>query len=350
MSYIQFTSNITVKQFLIDNENKNLEEMVQQISNPSRSLYIKSMYDYPGNGRIYYVNPGLANLNIALYKQTGFKQKKWDYLGTFDQAEPIGGFIDSNVANRTPVRYMICSGDETNFTSYLTNYIQSNWDRWSIQDIIYDTANKVYKTTGNIYLFRSNLEAGEINANSNTIKYDSLGRYGRVYKGDLKYESSQLSCLFGDFEVCQDINHSGYLIDKAVANQRQVDEAFVEFNPSVFPNYYLYLHGTDGFKYNKYYQSNGVIWTELQGKYTYFEDKEKLEAWRDFVYNNNLKLLKDCQGNKWIVSITDSISRSIENKSSQYPTRISFTWQEVMDAKTTPIINFLPYAGSRAEE
>lgn len=341
MSSITFNNNIILHQLLVDNESKTLTQMRDQISRPDRTLTIKSMFDYPGNGRIYYVNPSLANQNVQLYKQTGFNQKTWDYLGNFSASEPIGGFIDSNVANHTPVRYMVCSSDNDSFISFQTNYIQFNWDKWSIQDIVFDVENQVYKTVGNIYLFRSNLESGDINANSNTIKYDSLGRYGRVYKGDMKYESSQLSCLFGDFEVCQDISHSGRLIELEVNNSSEINFP----DPAKYSGYYLYVNGVDGFEYNKYYQSNGIYWSELPGHYAYYEDRDKRDAWLDFVYSNNLKLLKDCQGNKWIVSITDSVSRAVENKSSQYPTRISFTWQEVMDASKISIINLIPYAG-----
>lgn len=111
------------------------------------------------------------------------------------------------------------------------------------------------------------------------------------------------------------------------------------FDPVQYKDYYLYIHGVEDFIYDHYYKSNGTFWEEVSEKYTYLEDREKLDAWLDFVYNNNLKLLKDCQGNKWIVSISDNTSRSIDNASGQYPTKISFTWQEVMDAKTTPIIN-----------
>lgn len=384
MSRINFNNNILISQILVDNENKTMDQMIRQINEPTRSLSIKSMFDYPGNGRISYINPNLANLNVSLYKQTGFNQKIWKYIGSFGQSKPISGFIDSNVANRTPVRYMICSADGDVFTSFVTDYVQFNWDTWSIQDIVYDVENQVYKTQGNIYLFRSNLEAGEINGNSSTVKYDSLGRYGRVFKGDLRYESSQLSCLFGDFDVCQDIRYSGYSIKTNVSNFDDVNlsimytqeqstevpkvspypvfpktepgqtQSFINWNPPVFKpdvynGYYLYIKGVDGFYYDKYYKSNGAFWEEVNSSYTYFEDRDKLDAWKDFVYNNNLKLLKDCQGNKWIVSITDSISRSVENNSSQYPTRISFTWQEVMDASTTPIINFIPYEGSSLE-
>lgn len=61
MSSITFNNNIILHQLLVDNESKTLTQMRDQISRPDRTLTIKSMFDYPGNGRIYYVNPSLAN-------------------------------------------------------------------------------------------------------------------------------------------------------------------------------------------------------------------------------------------------------------------------------------------------
>ena len=260
MSTLTFYNNLSIQQVLVDNTNKDLSQMRNQISNPQRTLSIKSEFDSPDNGIMYYINPDFGVSNISLYKQTGLNQKIWDYLGTFSGDHAFRGFIDANVANRIPVRYMVCAGN-TDVAVAITDYMSFNWDKWSIQDIIYDKDNNVYKTTGNLYLFRSNVSAGEINANSSTIKYESLGRYGKVYKGDLKYESSQFSCLFGDFEVCQDIQYSKNLILKDVKNIEQVTDAL---NTKPDDKCYLYLRGIDGFEYSKYFKSGFKYNKELE--------------------------------------------------------------------------------------
>ena len=61
MSYIQFTNNIILKQVLIDDKDKTLEQMVDQIQNPTKTLVIKSMFTYPDLGRLQYINPRLTS-------------------------------------------------------------------------------------------------------------------------------------------------------------------------------------------------------------------------------------------------------------------------------------------------
>ena len=65
---------------------------------------------------------------------------------------------------------------------------------------------------------------------------------------------------------------------------------------------------------------------------------ERMEAWREFCNNGNLKLLKDVKGNAWIVQITENPSMDVEIRSSFMLTTISFDWVEVENIEGQAII------------
>ena len=67
--------------------------------------------------------------------------------------------------------------------------------------------------------------------------------------------------MFGDFEVCQDIQYSKNLILKDVKNIEQVTDAL---NTKPDDKCYLYLRGIDGFEYSKYFKSGFKYNKELE--------------------------------------------------------------------------------------
>ena len=73
----------------------------------------------------------------------------------------------------------------------------------------------------------------------------------------------------------------------------------------------------------------------------YARETEKLESWKEFCANGNLKLLKDIKGNAWIVQIIDSPRSSIELNSNIYQTTINFSWQEMENVSDYSIIDVL---------
>lgn len=126
-----------------------------------------------------------------------------------------------------------------------------------------------------------------------------------------------------------------------VQNDLDIEDVIAAYQPDVFKGYFLCLKYTDlSDKDMVYYKSNGDAWQLLPSKYMYLENDQKIKSWYNCLYNNNMKLLKDPKGNKWIISATESTNRSIDYNSSSLPTKISFSWQEVMDADKVVILNF----------
>ena len=56
---------------------------------------------------------------------------------------------------------------------------------------------------------------------------------------------------------------------------------------------------------------------------------EKLKYWEEVSSNKKIKLLKDPKGNVWIVSLVDSLSYNVDQRSGLYPTEINFNWEEI---------------------
>ena len=290
----------------------------------------------------------------AIYKQIGFDNTQWQYLGQFNN---INGFDDCNIATGVPVRYKMTHGTIIHTSPY---YIPK-FSKWILQDLIYDIDNNIYYTEGDIFTFNGNVELSDITYNSNTIKYDSLGQYGRVYKGKLKYQSASLSCLFGEFNVVDSLdactyypntytytlttsepsdwatNYTSYFTQTAGGTYTSVTGSSA---PSWQPSRYYSRYFTRQKLENNQYVDLSPVST--RASFRYIDDGEKMKRLYDCLYNNNLKLLRDPAGNKWIISVTDSINKNIAYKSSWYPTRISFSWQEVMDADQIRIVNINP--------
>ena len=62
-----------------------------------------------------------------------------------------------------------------------------------------------------------------------------------------------------------------------------------------------------------------------------------IRQWNFFCSGSELKLLKDRKGNRWIVDITNSSTKTADESVEQYTT-ISFNWAEIMDSNYISII------------
>ena len=70
----------------------------------------------------------------------------------------------------------------------------------------------------------------------------------------------------------------------------------------------------------------------------YEKGSQKIEDWKYFCYNGNLKLLKNIAGDSWIIQIIDNPSRNIVLATEAPVTTITFSWQEILDKNTISII------------
>jgi hypothetical protein len=75
-------------------------------------------------------------------------------------------------------------------------------------------------------------------------------------------------------------------------------------------------------------------------QYRLINSMEKLRLWRECVSNGKLKLLKAPNGLMWIVNINDQSPIEVTWQSSDYPSVISFNWQEVIDKDQITIIKW----------
>lgn len=62
-----------------------------------------------------------------------------------------------------------------------------------------------------------------------------------------------------------------------------------------------------------------------------------IRQWNFFCSGSELKLLKDRKGNRWIVDITSSSTKTADESVEQYTT-VSFNWVEIMDSNYISII------------
>ena len=63
-----------------------------------------------------------------------------------------------------------------------------------------------------------------------------------------------------------------------------------------------------------------------------------MNAWKQFISDGELKLLKDNKGNSWIVYITDIPTYNMKTMSNSQPTVISFNWKEAEDIDIVSIV------------
>lgn len=269
-----------------------------------------------GNGVMLYTDAIINGINISggtakqlensiveIYRSRG--DYLFDYVTSLDinyknvvkyKGNYIIGNIDYNVGNDTWYNYMFVIKQKNDINENY-NIVQVKhktcFNKWSISNIIRQDDNK-YKVQ-DIWNIKYNLETGDITNNTSVTKWDTLGQYSQVSVGERGYESSSVSCLLGDI--------SQYVV--ARLNEEDIKK-----------------EGYNEFIKDKKYENN----------------IKKLNDWKNFCKDGQLKLLKDYKGNKWIVQILENPVHTINIKTMEQMTTISFNWSEVMDSTGLSII------------
>ena len=280
-----------------------------------------------GNGLMFYLDAGNDNelkadagmllkagySTIEVYKcRVGYN---YEYVTTLElyndnavewqENQKVLGAIDYNVVNDTWYEYIFILKSQNIATE---NYIYSMsytllkqtyktcFNRWSIADI--EKINDEEYSVGDIWMIKYNLETGEITNNTSITKWDTLGKYSQVSIGERGYDSSSISCLLGDINKYTTINNDNTILIKD--------------------------------NYNEY-----------NSKDKYSNNADKLEDWKNFCCNGNLKLLQDYKGNKWIVQILENPTHNINISTMQQITTISFNWAEVMGSQNISIVGLI---------
>lgn len=193
-------------------------------------------------------------------------------------------------------------------------FLKVGWDSWSITDIEEDMENGYYVKKGNTWLLRCNIQGEDINLNTSVTVWDTLGKYAKISEGKKNYSSGSLTCLLGDVK-----EYVGYSFDTVDEQTQWKDKE------------------TFGYTERMYFANKKATPAELERAH-YSKEIEKYNAWRNFITNGSLKLLKDTKGNSWIVATTEGSTMSVDIRSGQMPTMISFQWQEVEDVDAVSII------------
>ena len=309
-SYVFFNSLIDVDVIKID---KNLAQTFNQAvankENMNATTTLFNTFDDIIDAKYFSPEDPVGGASYTVYRRTP-EQTYYDFVCVMTDGDYI--FYDYNVKNNNFYHYL-CSIELTTLTGpYYTiyqnrddmgelEYIQTNWDEWSICDIVEggpDENNAIaYIKSGPIWKFKANLDQEDLTQNTSVTIWDTLGAYPKISIGQKNYDSGTVSCLLG--EVTEYIKY--------------------DYNSNGGKTVYGYTE-----KIN------------LTGRYG--REMERMEAWREFCNNGNLKLLKDVKGNAWIVQITENPSRDIEVRSSLMLTTISFDWVEVENIEGQAII------------
>ena len=281
-----------------------------------------------------YFSPEFVESNAAfnIYRKTPF-QKYYNYICTLKNGDY--SFIDYNVVNNQFYHYMawIEVFNSENTTEYLCyedkdendniQYLKTSFDRWSICDIE-EKEEGIYEKIGNLWALGINMSDPEFSHNLSITTWDTLGKYGKISMGSKNYESSTFTGLLGDIKEYNlyDIPSHGKEVDTTIPK---------EYNSDGSKNInYLFYQNSVKQVYNYTEKIN------LENPYA--REIEKLESWKEFCSNGNLKLLRDTKGSAWIVQIIDSPKNTINQGEN---TTISFSWQEIENVNDYSIIKIL---------
>lgn len=192
-------------------------------------------------------------------------------------------------------RYLMFENKDSNGD---LSYIKMRWDNWSIQDIEDSDTENLYIKTGNTWLMNLNYVSNTVTQNTNVMSYETLGRFSKYGVGQKNYQSGTFNCLLGAMKEV-----------------------------------YVYNEDNKVLNYKNYQYTEKDNETSIYGR-----ELEKLERWKEFVYNGKLKLLKDFKGNIWIIQIMSNPTYDINYQAGVMPTTISFEWQEVVDFSKVSVI------------
>lgn len=275
----------------------------------------------------YYSPSGQGGASMTFYKKTP-RQKYYDLVCQIQGGYFIG---DYNILNNEYYHYMVAVGmpDPTSPNNPLTGkpnivyniyqnqakgqdeglleYIKINWNSWSICDIeeSAEDENTYIKKGGSVWKLAFNISEESLNQNLSITSWDTLGKYPKISIGQRNFESSTFTCLLGAMEE--------YVEKYTKHNCNNREET----------DYIKKIYG-----YTEKENPNSI----------YSRENSKLDSWKKFCSNGNLKLLKDVKGNAWIIEIVGIPNNNIDIRSNIQETMISFEWQEVVDINKVSII------------
>ena len=209
-------------------------------------------------------------------------------------------FRDYNVSNHRHYRYFIyLSPTEQPPTEqkdkkiiYKTSFdIYTDWQQWSITEL-HPTDESMKTFTANpedVWLFNLNIDSGAQAQNVSFNEVQTLGVYPRISQGKGNYVSGSVSCLLGS-----DVISVGEALKRGLSLS---DAGYLEMR-----------------KYSSSITSNQRV--------------DMLKAWRKLVASKNPKLLKDREGQSFLVSLSNSTNKPMDAARLQ-PNTINFNWTQI---------------------
>ena len=251
---------------------------------------------------------GLGFLNISTTEQgiDVFKQEIDNDGNALTSLELVAKnlrsykFRDYNVSNHRKYRYFIyLSSTEQPPTEqkdkkiiYKTSFnIYTDWQQWSITEL-HPTDESMKTFTANpedVWLFNLNIDSGAQAQNVSFNEVQTLGVYPRISQGKGNYVSGSVSCLLGS-----DVISVGEALKRGLSLS---DAGYLEMR-----------------KYSSSITSNQRV--------------DMLKAWRKLVASKNPKLLKDREGQSFLVSLSNSTNKPMDAARLQ-PNTINFNWTQI---------------------
>lgn len=323
-SYVRFNQNLVVNFVKVESK---IYEDLDAAKTAKRSVTSSTVLynNFENNVDALYYNIGVTDYTRSYIYRRRYFQTYYDYVCLLKGAI---AFNDYNITNNNDYIYMAVVAAPRDDGTFLYEiyepiddqeqriFTHTRWDSWSISNVEASaTDNNILYQTGTIWKLGLNLNEENLTQNIGVTSWDTLGKYPKISVGQKNYESSTVTCLLGSMQEVVD--------DRIVSTKEGYDD--VEHN--------IVCKTEDKFDTRYRYTERNNINTR------YGREVEKLDAWRKFCSDGELKLLKDLKGNAWIVQIVDMPSHSINHGAFNLPTTISFAWKEVMDINSVSIVS-----------
>lgn len=272
----------------------------------------------------------VANETFSIYRKTP-NQKYYDYICKIsDGATRI---IDYNITTDNYYHYLaaveVATSEGLEYKLYQNytdetqtelNYLYVQWGDWTICDIEDSTEDGIYVKSGDMWHLKYNMSDDMTNTmNTGVTMWETLGRYGKYSIGQKNFDSGSISCLLGDIDYYNDYSiKNKFKTDPKTGKLYEFEEQDKIFNQRICG-------------YNE----------KINKDSKYGRQVEKEKAWKSFITNGKLKLLKDYKGNSWIVMVQANPTYQVDYKSNLMETMVSFEWQEAEDVSKVAIVGII---------
>ena len=272
----------------------------------------------------------VANATFSIYRKTP-NQKYYDYI--YKISDGATKFIDYNITTDNYYHYLaaveVTTSEGLEYKLYQNytdenqtelDYLYVQWGDWTICDIEDSTEDGIYFKSGDMWHLKYNMSDDMTNTmNTGVTMWETLGRYGKYSIGQKNFDSGTISCLIGDIDYYNEYDiKNKFKTDTKTGKLYESDEQMRVFRQN--------LCG-----YNEKINKNSP----------YGRSVEKEKAWKEFITNGKLKLLKDYKGNSWIVMVQANPTYQVDYMSNLMETMVSFEWQEAEDVTKVAIVEIL---------